>query len=105
MTRHFTLLMCVYDLLLHSNMRPVRRAATVIASFRAPCVNFIVSLESTYRSRIVTDKNILPAYQFSMIIERAYSQARKLTYSLNEADVMRCLRLKRRHNLHNAAVT
>ena len=33
MTRHFTLKICGYDLTTSFNMRPVSRAATVIASF------------------------------------------------------------------------
>jgi len=55
-------------------MRPVSRAATVITPFWAPSVNIIVSSRSTHRSRIITDENIQQAYQFSMIIERVYSQ-------------------------------
>jgi len=56
------------------NMRPVSWAATVIASFWAPWVKFVVSSGSTYWSLIVTDKNLLPAYQFLTMIEWAYSQ-------------------------------
>ena len=59
---------------LHSIWSLVSRAATVIASFWTPCVQLVVFSGSTHRSTIVTEENIIPTYQFSMIIEQAYSQ-------------------------------
>jgi len=43
-TRNIPHMLCEYDLATAFNRRPVRRAATVYASYSAPCLNIIVLL-------------------------------------------------------------
>jgi hypothetical protein len=54
---------------IHSIWSIFGQAATVIASFRDPCVDWLISSGSNYWSEIVTEEHILPSYQFLTIIE------------------------------------
>jgi len=72
-TRNIAHKLCVYDLANSLNTRPVSRAATVLASYWAPCRNIIVLL------RIVTEATILSVLDDHCVGIRL---ARKLTYYL-----------------------
>ena len=83
------------------NIRPVSRAPRLIAYFGTPCAKFDIVSQSTYQSMIVTHQNIQPAFQLLDNHWMDIHHARTLLYSLHRAEVIRWLRLDRRHTLHN----
>jgi len=72
-TRNITHKFCVCDCATLINRRPVSRAAAVLAFYRAPCPNIIRLLKICDPSKVIAVATILPAYQLSSIIVRAYS--------------------------------
>jgi len=72
-TRDITEKLCVYDLAISFNKRPVSHAATVMLPIDDLVCGIMFSSGSTLRSRSVIESTNLPVYQFLMIIAQAYT--------------------------------